>query len=205
MEQRNPYAAPKTPLFSDNAPKALPTEADMMEYGGFWRRVGAVILDALIMSPLGIALMIGLNYTHRAHLYYALPGILVYLFFHIYLVRRFGGTPGKRILGMRITMTDGSPITLNAAFMRCAPLLALNIASTVASVITSLNIGEAGFAGMNYFEKMEAMSKSAPAWNTAIVWIMQAWWIVGAITLAANQRKRAVHDFLAGTVVLRDG
>ena len=205
MEERNPYAAPKAPLFSDNAPKALPTEADMMEYGGFWRRVGAVILDALIMSPLGIALMIGLNYTYKAHLYYALPGILIFLFFHIYLVRRFGGTPGKRILGMRITMTDGSPITLNAALVRCAPLLVLNIASTVASVITSLNIGEAGFEGMNYFEKMEAMGKNAPAWNTAVVWIMQAWWIAGAITLAANQRKRAVHDFLAGTVVLRDG
>ncbi len=205
MEERNPYAAPKAPLFTDSRPMALPTEADVMEFGGFWRRFGATILDALILSPMAIALMVGLNYTHKAHLYYALPGIVLVLWFHVYLVLRFGGTPGKRILGMRITMTDGSPVTPKAAWVRYAPMLAFNIVSTLSSVIMALNVGDSGFEDLGYIEKMQSLNAHAPAWNAPLVWIMQAWWIIGAITLAANSRKRAVHDFMAGTVVLRDG
>jgi uncharacterized RDD family membrane protein YckC len=204
-QQRNPYAAPKAPLFEESAPKALPTEADMMEYGGFWRRVGAMILDAIILAPMGIALMIGLNFTHYAYIYYSLPSLVVFLFYHVYLVRRFGGTPGKRIIRMRITMTDGSPITLKAAVIRYMPMLLLAIVSSIATIITSLNLDGSGFESLGYLEKMQAVSQHAPSWNIVFTWVMWSWWIIGAITLAANARKRAVHDFMAGTVVLRDG
>ena len=84
----------------------LPTEADVREYGGFWRRVGAALLDALILSPMAIALMIALNYTHLAYVYYVLPAIAISLVYRVYLVQRFGGTPGKRILHLRITNLD---------------------------------------------------------------------------------------------------
>ena len=204
MEQRNPYAAPKAPLFTDNSSKALPTESEVMEYGGFWRRLGALMLDALILSPLALALMLMLGYTHLAYLYYALPGLAIGLVFHVYLVQRFGGTPGKRILGMRIANRDGTPVTTRTAFIRYSPLFALAVVSTIATTLTSLSLGADGLEGLSYMEKMVALNNHQPAWAKVVGWIMQAWYIVGAITLAANARKRAVHDFIAGTVVLRD-
>jgi uncharacterized RDD family membrane protein YckC len=203
MEHRNPYAAPQAPLFNDKSP-TLPTEAEVMEYGGFWRRLGAVLLDALILSPLALALMLMLRYTHLAYVYYALPGLAIMLLFHVYLVRRFGGTPGKRILAMRIANLDGTPVTTRTAFIRYSPLFALAALSTIATALTSLRLGADGLVGLSYMEQMVALNQHQPAWAKYVGWITQAWYIVGAITLAANPRKRAVHDFIAGTVVLRD-
>jgi uncharacterized RDD family membrane protein YckC len=204
MEQRNPYAAPKTPLFTDNSSKALPTESDVMEYGGFWRRLGAVLLDALILSPLALAQMLMLGDTHLAYVYYALPGLAITLVFHVYLVQRFGGTPGKRILGMRIANLDGTPVTTRTAFIRYSPLFALAVLSTISTALMSRSLGADGLEGLSYMEKMMALNGHQSIWAKVVGWIMQAWYIVGAITLAANSRKRAVHDFIAGTVVLQD-
>ena len=53
-------------------------------------------------------------------------------FYHVYLVARFGGTPGKLALDIRIRMVDGSPVTLRAAVRRTAVTLALGAVSTVA-------------------------------------------------------------------------
>jgi uncharacterized RDD family membrane protein YckC len=205
MEERNPYAAPKAPLFTDNTPKSLPTEADLMEYGGFWRRVGATLLDSLILAPMGLALMVAVSYTHLAYLYYSAPSVVIFLVYEVYLVKRFGGTPGKRILGMRVTNLDGTPVTLKTAFIRYSPMFALTVLASIASAITALNLGGIGFEDLSYFEKMKAVSEHQPRWNMPLTWATQAWYLVGAITLAANTRKRAVHDFIAGTVVLRDG
>jgi uncharacterized RDD family membrane protein YckC len=51
--------------------------------------------------------------------------------------------------------------------------------------------------------KMQALHRNAPGWNGIVTWLGYAWWIATAVTLVANRRKRAAHDFLAGTVVLR--
>jgi uncharacterized RDD family membrane protein YckC len=34
-------------------------------------------------------------------------------------------------------------------------------------------------------------------------WANSAWIIIGAIVLVSNSRKRTVHDFIAGTVVIK--
>lgn len=202
MEERNPYAAPRAPVVAADEPTRLPSDPELFEYGGFWRRVGALVLDTLILSPLGILVFVMLNYTPRAYLYLALPSIAISLFYYVWLVQRFGATPGKLITKMRITMTDGSPVTAKAAFLRYLPFLALQMLGLLISIQATSQVD--GFESMSYLEKMQAMGSHAPKrlnlLNTGLTWI---WWIGTAITLAANARKRAAHDFLAGTMVLR--
>lgn len=202
MEDRNPYAAPNAPVVSADEPTRLPGDPENFEYGGFWRRVGAAILDALIMMPMGILLFFLMYTSSRAYLYYALPSTLVSLFYYVYLVRRFGGTPGKRIIGMRITMADGSPVTTNAALKRYAPFLVLQVLSIIA-MIQATFVPVEGYESMNFIEKMQTLQRSAPGWNGLLTAITYIWWIATLITLVANPRKRAAHDFIAGTVVLR--
>jgi hypothetical protein len=66
----------------------------------------------------------------------------------------------------------------------------------------TLTLGD-DFESLGYLEKMQAMSRSAPSWNVGVTGLSYVWWIATAITLAANRRKRAIHDFIAGTVVVR--
>jgi len=202
MENRNPYAAPKAPVVSADEPTRLPTDPENFEYGGFWRRVGAAILDGLIMIPMGMLLFFLMYQTSRAYLYWALPSVLVSLFYYVYLVQRFGGTPGKRIIGMRITMTDGSPVTTKAAVMRYAPLFVLQLLSLLSAILAAREPVE-GYESLGFLEKMQALQQGAPGWNVAITALTYIWWLGTIITLLANSRKRAAHDFIAGTVVLR--
>jgi uncharacterized RDD family membrane protein YckC len=202
MEDRNPYAAPKAPVIAADEPTQLPSDPENFEYGGFWRRVGAMFLDGLISLPLGILLFYLLSITPRAYLYYALPSMLFSVFYFVYLVTRYGGTPGKRIIGMRITMTDGSPVTTKAAVLRYSPFFILQALSMLAMILATSGPME-GYDSMNFFEKMQVMQRDAPAWNGILTGITYLWWIGTAITLVANRRKRAAHDFIAGTVVLR--
>lgn len=202
MEDRNPYAAPKAPVVAADEPTQLPTDPENFEYGGFWRRVGAMILDAIITLPLGILLFFLMSVTPKAYLYYALPSVLFSVFYFVYLVTRYGGTPGKRIIGMRITMTDGSPITTRAAVLRYSPFFILQALSMLSMILATSGPMD-GYDSMNFIEKMQAAQRGAPGWNGILSAITYIWWIGTAITLAANRRKRAAHDFIAGTVVLR--
>jgi uncharacterized RDD family membrane protein YckC len=204
MQQRNPYAAPRAPVIAADDPTQVPTDPAEFEYGGFWLRVGALILDSLILAPLGIAMFVLVNYTRNAYVYLAIPNVVISLLYYVYLVRRFGGTPGKLITRMRITMANGSPVTWKAAFLRYLPLLVVQVLSLAAMIQATSNLDQS-FESLGFIEKMAALGTHAPRWNTVVTWLGYAWWIATAITLAANRRKRAAHDFLAGTVVLRSG
>ena len=202
MEGRNPYAAPTAPLIAADEPTQISNDPDSFEYGGFWRRVGALLLDSLILSPLGIIMFLSMNYTPRAYLYFALPNVVITLLYYVFLVKRFGGTPGKLITRMRITMTDGRPVTTQAAVLRYLPLLIIHVLSLLAMIQGASGLGD-DFPSMSFLDKMRVLAESAPRWNTIVTWLGYLWWIATAITLAANARKRAAHDFIAGTVVLR--
>jgi len=202
LEARNPYAAPSAPVVSADEPTRLPGDPENFEYGGFWRRVGAQLLDGIILIPMVLVLYFLIYKTSEAYLYYALPSLAVQFFYYVYLVRRYGATPGKRITNMRITMTDGTPVTMKAAFLRYSPYLALQALTTLATILATAAPIE-GYDSLSYIEKMQLPQMSMPLWGKVVAWITYIWVIANAITLVANQRKRATHDFLAGTVVLR--
>jgi uncharacterized RDD family membrane protein YckC len=204
-EPRNPYAATTVPLEAQaGAPKyANPSEPLEVEYSTFWRRVGAALLDGLILAPLSLLAFFGLQYTPLFYAFYVVPGTLFIAWYAIYLVKRNGGTPGKRILDLKIVMLDGSPVTAKAAVIRYSVQITVAALSSVGMAFAGFNLSADEFAGLGYLQKMQALSASAPAWNTVVTWVAQAWYLVAAIVMLCNAKRRALHDFLAGTVVIR--
>ena len=107
---------------------------DWLEYAGFWPRFVAILLDGLIVMPL-VAIVAWGGFNHRLfQVYYAVPGILFSLFYNVYLVRRYGGTPGKRIAGLRIRKLDGWEIGYREAFLRELPTLIICIVTAAGNV-----------------------------------------------------------------------
>jgi uncharacterized RDD family membrane protein YckC len=203
MTAHNPYAAPKAPVSevsSSDQPIAL---GDEVEYGGFWRRVGAQILDALILAPLGILAYFGSQFSRLFYLYYVIPGILIALFYSVYLVKRYGGTPGKRILNMRIVMTDGSPVTGTAALWRYSVMLVLGTIPSIGMAVASLSIPAEGYETLGFLERMQLFTVHTPAWANFASYAIWGWIIVGIIVMLTNERRRATHDFIARTLVIR--
>ena len=78
-----------------------------MIYAGFWRRFGAFWLDFFVFLPIAGLLLWGSQRYRLFNLYFLLPNGIIGLFYSVYLVRRYGGTPGKLLAGLRIRRLDG--------------------------------------------------------------------------------------------------
>jgi uncharacterized RDD family membrane protein YckC len=78
-----------------------------MQYAGFWRRFGAYWIDFIALMPLMAVGVFGTNLSRWFQPIWLIPGALIGLWFSVYLVVRYGGTPGKLVMGTRIVMEDG--------------------------------------------------------------------------------------------------
>ena len=72
--------------------------------------VGAYLLDFIVILP-----FTGLSYwlsdtSRMTQLIFFIPGLVFGLWFHVYLVKLYGGTPGKLMLKIRIARLDGSAV-----------------------------------------------------------------------------------------------
>src|SRR5687768_12437481 len=83
-----------------------------MEYAGFWRRFGALFIDSVIAVAISMVLtMLSVN-SYATSL---LVGLLYHPFF---TSSRLQGTPGKNLLGMRISDLQGRRISFKKAVVR---------------------------------------------------------------------------------------
>lgn len=83
-----------------------------MVFAGFWRRFGALMIDGVITFVISmILMMISANSVAT--------GILInLLYFPFFESSALQGSPGKYLLGMRLTDMQGNRVTFKAAFIR---------------------------------------------------------------------------------------
>lgn len=172
-----------------------------LEYGGFWIRAAALMLDGMIALPIaGLSLWLSSqNLAYAAHV--SIAGIVFTLFYEVYLVQRFGGTPGKLMVGLRIVGVDGAPVTVRQAFLREAPDLGFAICGTVGLWIAvgRLNGADSG----SFLRDFSRLTALMPFWIRPLRWVRRIWNWSELIVLLTNEKRRALHDFIAGTVVVR--
>jgi uncharacterized RDD family membrane protein YckC len=174
-----------------------------MEYAGFWRRLGSYLLDVIILLPLtGIILYIG-QYSRMFHIYWFLPGLVFGFWYSVYLVSKYGGAPGKLLLKTQIAMTDGSPVTAKAATLRYSVLFILSTMSSIALLSGYLNMSDEMYLSLDWMDKAKKSVEFAPSWHNIITILLNIWIWGEFITMLFNKKRRAVHDFIAGTVVIK--
>lgn len=205
MQERNPYVPTRVPLLPEEGSASalgVVAAADIV-YGGFWRRFGAQFIDGVILLPLTLGTLVAINYSRMAYAYLLVPTVLIGLFYSIYLVSRFGGTPGKLLLKMRIVMTDGSAITTQAATLRYAVMALLSALSSAALAIASRQITDDAYMASSYLEKINTLSQLSPPWKDSVNGVIGLWVIASVVVMLCNRRRRTVHDFIARSVVVR--
>ena len=124
-----PGYAPPPQMPSGYQPMAV---ASPGSYGGFWIRVVAYIIDAIILGIIGgiLSVPLGVNYSDVNSLSSAGSrtsngiDLVLSLVYFVGLWTYMGGTIGQRILGMRVVdATSGQPIGLGKAVIRWLGLL----------------------------------------------------------------------------------
>ena len=177
-------------------------EGENVVYAGFWRRFGSYWLDFIFISPLTIAGYYAGEYSKDFATYWAVPGLLIGIFYHVYLVYKFGGTPGKLVLGIKIKMFDGSPISLKAAAIRHSVLFILTTLSTMAIIVAINRMSDSDYYSLGYLDRSRKIMQLVPAWYSFVNVIMQIWIWSEFIVMLTNKKRMAVHDFMANTVVV---
>lgn len=167
------------------ATPAVPPAAPPLPTAGFWRRVAAALVDALLLALLGflVGMAIG-DLLAQMGGYARVVGFAIAMAYGLMNSRLTGGrTPGKRLLGLRVGDLMGRPAsiarTLGRQTVYCVPVF-LNGAPIDMAVLDS-PLG-------------------------ALLSLIIFGGILGIVYLFVFNRKtrRSLHDLVSGTCVYRD-
>jgi len=133
----------------------------------------------------------------------AVLSILFLSAYTIYFHYKFGATLGKMLLGIKVTLPNGENIGLKQALLRSSVDLAFALLMIIAQVIAISNADPETYLNAGWFERAEYILPLFPVWYGVVNMTSNLWYWGEFIVLLFNKRKRSLHDFIAGTVVIR--
>jgi uncharacterized RDD family membrane protein YckC len=185
----------ETPLEIDGVTESL--------YAGFWTRLASLLLDAIIMVPI-IFLTLYLNGLGK-NIYFItfIVNFIIGIWYGIYLPKKYGGTPGKLIVGIKIIRLDGQSIDWKESFLRYIINLLLSLFSAIMMTVCILQADDSVFTSLSWLKQTQYLMSLSPKFFKVHTWISNIWVYGELAVLLTNERKRAIHDFIAGTVIVK--
>lgn len=172
-------------------------------YASFWSRLGASLVDLLILVPivLGLHFFYGLG-VWAAYLLAALTCFL-YPLYHIYFNAKYGGTLGKLFFGIRVTRPNGDKIVFQQALLRSSVDLFFAVMLLVVEIFSiSQMLGDASVASSMAERTYILSSGEWPDLYNSVDDIENIWVWSELLVMLMNKYRQALHDFIAGTVVI---
>jgi uncharacterized RDD family membrane protein YckC len=188
-------------------------------YKTFWQRIFAAFVDGLALMIIGIIFSMIVPQSNEGIT--ALSTIIdnsVWLIYSIYLHGRYGQTLGKKIFKITVVNTNGEKISFFQAFKRDVVYVVFAIASLLTfythkeehakyneslEFIQSYEVTTENYNNEEFKRHLEVTSN---VWSTPVMWIGFAsmlYFFLEVITMLTNKKRRAIHDFIAGTEVRR--
>ena len=171
-----------------------------MTYSSFGRRLGAYLIDFLLLSPL-----FALQYWASGHISTAiLSTVLVsvaFIGYRVYCHAIWGQTVGKRVVKLRVVRLSGEAIGWRESLLRSSVEMLFTGLTLSAQLIALAAIPAAEFAVLDMVQQNSNLQVYTPAWSSHVMTLSGIWYIASLITLFVNDQRRTLHDFIAGTVV----
>ena len=170
------------------------------DVAGFTSRFAAIIIDIIVLFPLAVLLGKLMQYPREVALLGAVAYGLMYPLYNILLVGWFGQTVGKKVAGIRVEMVEGARITWKSAFLRHALDLLFGVVLIVGWISV---LSDPAFISVGHVPRYYTLLKPK---QSIFIWTGRFWtaWIWGElIVMLLNRRRRALHDFIAGTWVVQ--
>jgi len=86
-----------------------------LEYAGFWIRLGAGVIDLLVLGSITVALA----YIFTSPAIWLTSGIVISIVYWLGFWVWRGQTPGKMAVAIKVIRTDSSPVRWQCAVRRC--------------------------------------------------------------------------------------
>jgi uncharacterized RDD family membrane protein YckC len=173
-------------------------------YAGFWLRLYSILLDFLILLPLNFIVLLLNSYSKDMYFVTLAPNILIILWYQVYLVKRFGGTPGKLIVGIKVLKLNLQPISWKEAILRYSVLFGLTIYGLIVTISSLKNADSQIYNNLGWLQKQQYLVFLSPIMFRIYTWSSNIWVYSELIVLLTNEKKRALHDYIAGTVIVNN-
>jgi uncharacterized RDD family membrane protein YckC len=183
----------------------LPLELDGQSvYAGFWKRLAALLIDGLLFIPFTVAWVHLQDISMGVSIAVFILSALLYPLYSVYFHYRFGATVGKMVLGIKVTLPDGSPITLKEALLRSSVDIAFALAGMAGTLIALSHADPQTYLSVTWQDRARYLLHLYPLWYKPMTYLSRLWMFGDFLALLFNRRKRALHDFIAGTVVIQE-
>jgi uncharacterized RDD family membrane protein YckC len=162
----------------------------MERYYSFWRRLGAGILDGLVLLPISFlaAKLINPENPYSSFTWTVVQSSF-FILYNVLFTGLGGQTIGKILLGIKVLdINEKEVIGIKRAFIRDAFPIILEVAGLL---ILGLQI-----SGQITSDRIGSLAENVI--SNAWTW----WFIAELITMFLNPKRRAIHDFLACSVVI---
>ena len=177
-------------------------ERGQLCYAGFWPRLGATIVDGLVLAPVTIFTCWLLSHSKSASIALTFPLAIVGPAYEVILLARNGQTVGKMVTRIAVFRASRASIGWGEVALRCSVQVSLALLSTISMFCAMRRLPDANWTGgwMVIYPRLQQME---PSWSRWALYAMNIWTWSELITLLFNRKRRALHDFIAGTVVVR--
>lgn len=164
------------------------------KYSTFWPRFWAAIIDGIIFALILYVecWVIGIEYSTQDKLLQALNGVQLAIY-AIFMHGYFGQTIGKMIMDVKVVSHDlEMDINITQALRRESVNLLLNILSALIILVVASSIDTSGNIS-------KGLSYAVLGFGIlALVWSISEF-----VTMLFNDKRRAIHDYIGKTVVVR--
>jgi len=170
-------------------------------YAGFWRRLAAGLTDVLLFLPVTYLLYVLDGLSRPAAVAAAVLGQASYYAYVLPMTLRYGGTLGKLAVGARVRAADGMRLTWRHVWRRSAVDMAASTAIVVGTLVALGRVPFEAYSAAGWSARLELVEGAVP-WYAVANNVYLAWLASEFLVIMLNRRRRALHDFVAGTVVV---
>jgi uncharacterized RDD family membrane protein YckC len=175
-----------------------------MNYASFLQRFVAMWIDFFVLLPL-MALQIALGaLSSGVAAALVIPVSLSFVAYSIYCHGRYGQTLGKRLVGVRVVRTTGQRIGWREAWLRSSVDTLFSVLGIIGSFVALATITEAEYLGGDWLQRAVNFGVHQPSWVGWVDIAAQVWIWSEVIVMLFNPHRRALHDFIAGTIVVSE-
>jgi uncharacterized RDD family membrane protein YckC len=173
-----------------------------LRYAGFWRRLLSLLTDFAVLIP-SIIVSFRFGYASPAARVACTVGMAVlWNAYNVFFLTRWGQTLGKMAAGIRVTRPDGRRIGARQAWLRCSVDIGLGVLACAGTLYVCATWAEPAWSTTSRRDLVRLLAERDPLLGIVQV-ASQVWGWSELVVLLMNKKRRALHDYLAGTVVIR--
>jgi uncharacterized RDD family membrane protein YckC len=172
-----------------------------IRYAGFWSRFVAGLIDGVVLLPVIVFAfwLDGLSYAGAVISAFVGPAFLIP--YNVGLVAKYGGTVGKLIRGLRVRQVNGAAATWVNAWKRSSVDIFFSVSAAIFTLIALTRINAEVYFDAGWQSRSEMLGAAIPGYQW-FYWASFFWTLSEFVTLLSNKKRRALHDFIGGTVVV---